>query len=448
MGSWPTPCAAPKHGAPAIVSKLAALTALLAVAVAGYAAYSERQFGELSESLDAQIATYKRQRWERPVLRGQTIEGNAATAAREALADFKGLGERERDALATQLFYGLPLSPAQVELVGQHAVLVGKLRAATQRGEAMTALPLGSSAAAQLPSYPLVIDAVLLALGTAAAGGPDDCLLIAADVLRLGQDLVPGATLEASSVAMRIASNTAPVIAHCAEHAGSDAILRAARELHELATHPPPTFGGIELADLAAEVQLRAMTALPSPEGDSPLKRLRRRPALFEAWQRLNKPTRWRELSPEQYPASLETWQREHDWRSRSELPLVANVTAQVDGWLYDDMRGQALLRELTVGMATLAERVRRQRLPREPVGLGDEALRDPYNGQPLKWRVPQDGTELTLWSVGEDRRDDRGSNEWTSQAPLDVVVHFRLRTPAPPDEPLKQAARRAIAAH
>jgi hypothetical protein len=397
MGSWPTPCAAPKHGAPAIVSKLAALTALLAVAVAGYAAYSERQFGELSESLDAQIATYKRQRWERPVLRGQTIEGNAATAAREALADFKGLSERERDALATQLFYGLPLSPAQVELVGQHAVLVGKLRAATQRGEAMTALPLGSSAAAQLPSYPLVIDAVLLALGTAAAGGPDDCLLIAADVLRLGQDLVPGATLEASSVAMRIASNTAPVIAHCAEHAGSDAILRAARELHELATHPPPTFGGIELADLAAEVQLRAMTALPSPEGDSPLKRLRRRPALFEAWQRLSKPTRWREL---------------------------------------------------TVGMATLAERVRRQRLPREPVGLGDEALRDPYNGQPLKWRVPQDGTELTLWSVGEDRRDDRGSNEWTSQAPLDVVVHFRLRTPAPPDEPLKQAARRAIAAH
>jgi len=91
-------------------------------------------------------------------------------------------------------------------------------------------------------------------------------------------------------------------------------------------------------------------------------------------------------------------------------------------------MRGQALLRTLSVGVATLAERSRRGRAPREPVTLSEPALVDPYNGQPLKWRITQDGTELSIWSVGEDRRDDKGTSDWTTQAPIDVVVHFRLR--------------------
>jgi hypothetical protein len=47
-------------------------------------------------------------------------------------------------------------------------------------------------------------------------------------------------------------------------------------------------------------------------------------------------------------------------------------------------------------------------------------------------WRVATDGGELSIWSVGEDRRDDKGSSEWTPQAPLDVVVHFGLAAPAP----------------
>ena len=73
-------------------------------------------------------------------------------------------------------------------------------------------------------------------------------------------------------------------------------------------------------------------------------------------------------------------------------------------------------------------------RSPHEPIALDEPGLRDPYNGQPLKWRIAQDGTELSLWSVGEDMRDDKGSSEWTSEAPLDVVLHFRLRSLDPPE--------------
>jgi hypothetical protein len=180
------------------------------------------------------------------------------------------------------------------------------------------------------------------------------------------------------------------------------------------------------------------MSELPAPDDESTLTRLRRRPALFEAWTHFLGPTRWRVLTPDKYPAALESWQHEHEWRSRSELALVADVTSHVQSWLYEDMRGQASLRALSVGVATLAERSRRGRTPREPVTLNEPGLVDPYNGQALKWRITQDGTELSIWSVGEDRRDDKGTSDWTTQAPIDVVVHFRLR-PLASEEPLKR---------
>jgi hypothetical protein len=404
------------------------------------------EFRNRSENLEAQIATYKRQRWERPVLRGEPMEGNAALATQEALAGFGGLPEREREPLAGQLYYGLPLTAAQIALIDHNTALIAKLRAATQLGWAMNQLPLEQGERARVPAYRLVIDAVLLMLGDASRAAPDECLATATDAIRLGQDLVPGASLEAASVSMRITSLASPVLAHCAETAGPDAVLRGARELHELATHAPPSFGGIEVADIVAQVRLRALASVPDPDGQSPLIRLRRRPALFEAWSHFDTPTRWRELKPEHYPQSLDAWQREHEWRSRSELALVADVTTHVNGWLYDDMRGQALLRSLTVGMATVAERIRRQRTPREPISLSEAALCDPYNGQALKWRLPQDGTELTLWSVGEDRRDDKGSSEWTVQAPIDIVVHFRLRALQQQDDVPKHAAKRSAA--
>jgi hypothetical protein len=415
---------------------------MLVLAIAGFAGYSQHRFRQLSDVLDVEIATYKRQRWERPVLRGQAGEGNAAVEALAALDGFAGLAAGAREALAAHIYYGSALAEPELALLDQHKERVAKLRAATLHGAAMTEVPVERGAAAAPISYPRVMDAVLLALAEGARTGADGCLLACADVVRLGQDLVPGAPIEAASVSMRITSVASPLVSRCAAQATPEALFRAAREFHVLATHPPPFGSSIELADLSAKARLRALSELfPDDSDDSALTRLRRRPALLDGFSYFDNPARWRELTAARYPQALETWLKEHQWRSRSGSPLVAGATADVDGWLLDDMRGQALVRALTVGLETLAERVRRKRMPREPIDLSDAELRDPYNAQPLKWRLPAEGSELTVWSVGEDRRDDKGSSEWTAQAPRDVVVHFKV---SPLEEPTATATKRA----
>lgn len=447
--AWAWPRAAP-HGEDVILGKLAGIVLVLLVFAGGLVGYSEYRFRELSDSVDADLATYRRQRWERPTLRGAAGDGNAALELQRALAGFQPLADDARDQLAAQLYYGQALTPEQRAMIDAHGPMLDKLRASAATGWAMTELSLERCADSPGPSYPLIMDAVLVMLGRAAGAGADECLVVATDAIRLGQDLVPGARLEAASVAMRIASVTAPVIARCAQNASLDALARAARELGILASHAPSAGSGVEVADLCARIELRRLAELsPAPGAapdDSPLQRLRRRPALLEAAAPFANPSRWRALSPDKYPASRDQWMQELDWRSRSSLPLVPTATAEVDGWLYDDMRGQAIVRALAVGTATLAERARRKKLPREPTNLGDPAFRDPYNGLPLKWRINLDGSELTLWSVGENMRDDKGSADWMPQAPVDVVVHFRIGPLEAEGKPRSTSTARAAA--
>ena len=125
--------------------------------LAAIGVHSELQFREFSQSLDAHIATYKRQRWERPVLRGPAVEGNAHDAIAQALHGFSGLSFQQRDALASQLYYGQPLSAEQRALLAKHASMVGKLRLATLSSWAMTQVPLEKGAPASEPAYPPVM---------------------------------------------------------------------------------------------------------------------------------------------------------------------------------------------------------------------------------------------------------------------------------------------------
>jgi hypothetical protein len=411
-----------------IASKIAAFSLVVVLGLAALGVRSELQFREFSQGLDAHVATYKRQRWERPVLRGPATPGNAHDAIVQALHGFAGLSFKQRDALASQLYYGQLLSAEQRGLLTKHASMIGKLRLATLSGWTMTQVPLEKVTQVAAPAYPPVMDAALLMLAQATTQTPDECLSQCADVIRVGQDMVPGAPLEAASLSMRITSTASAVLLRCASRSDVESVLRASRELRTLATHAPPSGSGIELADLVAAMKLRDLSRLLGAEGDDSFAtRLRRRPALFAAWRYFDNPARWRALTPDHYPQALENWQREQEWRTRAELPLVADATDPVVGWLYDDMRGQALLRELTIGLATRAERMRRGRTPREPVLLQEPQLRDPFTGEPLKWRFSQDGAELTLWSLGEDRRDDKAAGDWRAQAPVDVVVHVPL---------------------
>jgi hypothetical protein len=160
------------------------------------------------------------------------------------------------------------------------------------------------------------------------------------------------------------------------------------------------------------------------------------RPDQLAAWSVIEHPTRFRKLGPTSYPEALESWQREQEYRARTSQPLGDEGFAVRDA-LHEDMRGQALLRMLAVGLATLADRLYRGKLPSSPAMLDEPGLEDPFRGGPLSYRIGTGpAAELSLWAVGEDRNDDGGSSEWRAEAPVDVVLRFALnRPPTPPRE-------------
>jgi hypothetical protein len=302
-----------------------------------------------------------------------------------------------------------------------------KLRAALQQRWSRTDLVLERGLDLRVPSYPTLIEAGLGLLAQAERGERENCLEIAADTIRLGQDLVPGAPLEAASAASHLSALAARVIPRCARDAELQTLRRASHELHVLAAHPPPIGSAIEFEELAQEMQLwrrSALTGQPTPWHVA--QALLERPQLLAAWRLRESPTRFRQISGEHYPDAMEEWKREQDYRQQSG-PELASAAGHVLARICDDMRGQAIVRMLALGVATLAERAYRGTLPQQPSGLRDAELVDPFRGQPFSFRVASNGAELTLWSVGEDFRDEAGSDDWSGPAPRDITLHFPL---------------------
>jgi hypothetical protein len=286
----------------------------------------------------------------------------------------------------------------------------------------------------RIPNYPQIVDAGLCLLADARKAPAADCLHAAADVIRLGQDLVPGAPLAAASASAHLTSLAAKLVPRCAADADLATLRRAVREFNLLATHPPPTGAAIEVQDLASSTKLRKQLSLANKASPALVwTTLLERPQLLPAWALLDRPARFRKLSPENYPDATLEWRHEQDFRAKSDLPLSAARSPDVLDRMHDDMRGQAVLRMLTIGLATLADKAYRGKLPSRPTTLEDAALADPYRGAEFNYRIADDGSELTLWSIGEDYKDDGGSSEWTENAPIDVVVHFPLGKSAAP---------------
>lgn len=408
----------------AISSKLLGLPLLLALGLGVMLTQSESRFRALSKGLDADEAALHRFRWEPPALRRAGEAGNAAEAMYEVLAKLPALAAPEREAVAKLLHFGGPVDAALKARFAERGPALAQLRAASRRSFAMTTLSAGQGDGMHGPDYVRVLDAVMLMLSQAEAAGANEALEVSTDAIRIGQLLIPGGPLEAASVASRISALAARVIGRQATHATPAALINAAKELHLLAKNPAPTGVGLELADIQAAARVREAAARKS---GTPWGAVSARKELFAAWAVYDAPERWRELDPADYPAAVATWRGEGERRASSELPFVADASRGVTGFLFDDMRGQALVRCLAVGVATLSDRARTGKLPREPLGFKDPTLRDPFSGRNLNWRVTQDGTDLAVWSVGENMRDDFGTDEWSGQAPLDVTVHFTL---------------------
>jgi hypothetical protein len=395
--------------------------------------YFEIAYRERARGFDDDVATLRRLHWERPPLRGIAGEGNAAAEAWTALARFTPLSSSLRESLAERLYYGQPANEPERAAIAQREAALRDLRAATAQGWAFTEVAVERGAQMRAPDYRALVDAGLCLLVDARNAAPAECLRVAADVIRLGQDMVPGAPLEAATVSMRLTSLASRVVPRCALDADLAGLRRSVHEFNLLATHAPPTGAAIELQDLVTSQQLRDEAAI-SNKGSIGLvaQTILTRPLLLNTWSQFDHPSRARKLTPARYPDTTLEWRREQDYRSKAPSPLAAAGTRDVLDRLYDDMRGQALLRMLAIGVATLADKAYKGKLPARPSNLDELELADPYRGGMFNWRFAQNGTELTLWSIGEDYKDDGGSSDWTDAAPVDIVMRFPLTKSAP----------------
>jgi hypothetical protein len=404
------------------------LLAAALLVLAGALAYFEHAYRGLAHALERDLATARAYRWERPVLRGAMGNGNAADEIYAALHDWQPLGRALRHAIADKVYYGLPLDAAQLLALEARGIALRALRGAAQQGFSHTELVVERGSQMRVPDYPRLSEAALGLLAEAQRAAPDACLQEATDVLRIGQDSVPSAPLEAVSVNAHLHALAARVIARCALHADMLSLRRTTHELRVLATHPAPTGTGIELQELAIAADYRARAGLTSqPTPWHVAETMAARPQLLAAWSGLSNAARFRRISPERYPDALEDWKREQDLRARTH-PELESAAAQVAARLEDDMRAQAIVRMLCVALSALSERAYRGVLPQAPGVLRETALLDPFRAQPLRYSVSSNGAELTLWSVGADYRDDGGSDEWTETGPRDVTLHVALR--------------------
>jgi hypothetical protein len=354
-------------------------------------------------------------------------DGNAANELWNALQDFAPLGPSLRLSLAEKVFYGQPLETDQLQAIGQRAIPLRALRDSVQQGWSRSELALERGTHMLVPDYPKLMEAALALLAQAQTSEPAVCLQLTADVLRISQDIVPLAPLEAASVEAHMAAFSARVMTRCARHADLQALRRASHELRVLATHPAPIGTAIELETLAAAGDLQRRAALTDKSPLNVISTLLERPQLLLAFQSHLHPERYRQVVPEHYPEAVEIWKQEHDLQAQTG-PEAEALEAHIVSRLNDDRRAQATVRILCVALTALAERAYRGNIPLEPAALQEAGLVDPYQGQRLRYRIAQNGAELTLWAVGPDMRDDGGSDEWTDAGPRDVTVHVALR--------------------
>lgn len=399
------------------------------VCLFGFVAYYERAYARLSHELDRDIAAAHDFRWERPVLRGPMGDGNASDHIYAALNDWKPLGPERRRNLAERVYFGQALEPAEQAALKQRSPQLRALRDSTQQRWAHTDLEVERGVAMRVPDYPSLMEASLGLLAEAQTLGPDGCLQQAVDVIRIGQDIVPSGPLEAPDVAARLAAFAARVVARCSRGAELTSLRRTSHELRVLAAHPAPIGSCIELEELSAAADMRKRAALSNKSTPWHVaKTLLERPQLMAAWSLYDNPARFRQITPEKYPDAMEEWKREQDYRSRTSSGDVAAAASEVFTRIQQDMRAQAIVRMLCVGVSALAERAYRGNMPTAPAALKDTALADPYRGQPFRYSVSSNGVEMSLWSVGADFHDDNGAEEWTEAGPRDITLRFPLR--------------------
>jgi hypothetical protein len=238
-------------------------------------------------------------------------------------------------------------------------------------------------------------------MARAAAEAPAECLRIAADVIRMGQDASPGSGLVGQMITAASVDIAAPIAISCAMRADDAARDAAVTELVSLSTNAPTLGPALDLEWLG---QLFTLRGLVAAHGDDPYTQWVTIGALDAA---LAKPPKYGALSASEYPAAIDRVRSEsHRFDGRN--PLLSLAMNGLERYAERDAEGHAKLHALAVAIAATSD---------GPAGaktqaaLSNEALRDPFTAAALHvdalpgggFRVSSYGRDGRMESNGDD---------------------------------------------
>lgn len=344
--------------------------------------------------LEAQIADFHEQRWERPVLRGEPVEGNAFERLEAAVAPFRGLRE---DPSVVAPVAGRDASAALRALLEHHARDLDAYRAASQAAWSFGDYPVERGLNAQEIEYVPHRRARELLAARAALSAPDECVSIATDIVRTSQDLAAGRSLVGGMMLGVDVELVAALLPRCLIAADAATRARAVRELGILAEHPAPIGYAMEIEALSAGAMsahlLRPLGRLPTD--GAAWEAWWTATDVLDAWEILARDAADRRRIGERYPADiadLRAW--EHGLAS-STNPLLGLLAPSLHPFLRHDAATVTRVRML-LAMARL--------LTGEPPSiLREPALHDAVTGRPIASRETEAGLELE--SPGHDGR-------------------------------------------
>ncbi len=372
----------------------------LAVWLLAFAPRSARR-ARLEARLEEGLRAYRAQRWERPVLRGEPIEGNALEAQLEAMGGFRGLETAGFEGLGALLASGGEPPPELRGLASENAEAIARYRASTQRTFAWGDAHPEAGLAGPSPDWLPHVRAGRVVLLSALGRSPRECLEIAADVLRLGQDRAAGTGLVPLMILAAHAEDVLALAGRCLREADGEALASAARELALLARHPAPTGTAMESEALFLGVALRDEERLsPSLPTDSlGWERWVRSWERLEAWDLLmGEPASLRAIGAD-YPDDIDRVERRQRDLADRDNDVIAIGMPDYARFLRRDAATRAIVRLL---LAAARLRLAHDAPPdAAPALLSDPELVDPTTGRPFAWTREEDGGTLASRSTG-----------------------------------------------
>jgi hypothetical protein len=364
----------------------------------------ERSHAELAKRRDA----YMKARWTRPVLRGEPIEGNATEAERAAVASLGAMDDKAFEHFKDVATTGVP--PELSALIAPNADALRALRDATQRTYAYTTIPIEQWPTTKLPLYTGHFKAWKLLLAQAAMASPPECMLICADVIRMGQDTGPGAGLVGMMVGGVTYDQAAPIALACARKADASARAAFSRELEALVKNAPPVGPSLELETLgiAYGFETLANQAPAFPKDKEGLDLFVHRRTTIDALEIfLADDTKWDDVRADKYPDAFALVRARDEKLAQSGNVLVELAATGHVRYVERDAKAQAMVRALAVAVAAI---------PDGPNGafaqaaLQNAAFRDPFTGKPFDTVIGD--KEWKVRSLGADGVDGGGSKE------------------------------------